>query len=46
MVSPRKRKKKHLKLTTVGGNATVQLGLKKLTVTVTIPLQHLRNRLK
>ena len=45
MLSTRKRKTKHLKLTTVGGHATVQFGTKKVTVTVTIPRQRLSDRL-
>jgi hypothetical protein len=41
----RKRKTKHLKLSSIGGHATVHLGTKRLTVTVTVPLKRLRDRL-
>lgn len=41
----RKRKKKHLKLSSIGGSATVHLGTKRITVAVTIPRQRLRDRL-
>jgi hypothetical protein len=42
----RKRKKRHIKLPTVGGNAKLQFGPKIVTVTVTIPRQHLIKRLQ
>ncbi len=42
----RKRKKKHLKLSSIGGNATVQIGTKRIKVTVTIPRQRLSDRLR
>ena len=45
MVATRKRKKKHLKLTAIGGHATVQFGTKQVTVTVIIPRKRLSERL-
>ncbi|MGB9406628.1 MAG: hypothetical protein WCA89_03780 [Terracidiphilus sp.] len=45
-IAVRKRKIRHIKLHAMGGNATVQFGPKTVTVTVTIPRQHLGNRLK
>jgi len=42
----RKRKKKHLKLMTIGGNAKVQFGSKNVVVTVTIPKDRLQLRIK
>ena len=42
----RKRKTKHIKLHSVGGNAKLQFGSKTITITVTIPRQHLIKRLK
>jgi hypothetical protein len=42
----RKRKTKHIKLHTMGGNTTVQFGPKTVRITVTIPRQHLIKRLK
>jgi hypothetical protein len=44
--STRKRKTKHIKLHTIGGNTTVQFGPKTVTITVTIPRQHLNKRLQ
>jgi hypothetical protein len=46
MMQKRKRKTKHIKLLAVGGNATLQIGTKTITVKVTIPRNHLNNRLK
>jgi len=45
-VSGRKRKTRHIKLNAVGGTAKLQFGSKTVTVTVTIPRQHLIKRLK
>ena len=45
MATKRKRKKKHLKLTAIGGHATVQFGTRQVIVTVTIPRKRLSERL-
>jgi hypothetical protein len=42
----RKRKTRHIKLRTVGGNAKLQFGSKTVTITVSIPRQHLIKRLQ
>lgn len=43
--SDRKKKKKHIKLPTVGGNVKLQIGSKIVKIVVTIPRQHLAKRL-
>lgn len=43
--STRKKKKKHIKLHTVGGNVKLQFGPRIVKIVVTIPRQHLAKRL-
>jgi hypothetical protein len=45
MPDTRKRKKKHLKLATIGGHTTVQLGGQWITITIQIPRKRLTQRL-
>jgi hypothetical protein len=45
MLDTRKRKKKHLKLATIGGYTTVQLGSQWVTITIQIPRKRLTQRL-
>jgi hypothetical protein len=41
----RKKKKRHIKLQTVGGTSRVHLGSKTIQIVVTIPREHLAKRL-
>lgn len=43
--SPRKKKIKHIKADTIGVKTTVRFGPKTVRITVSIPRQHLANRL-
>jgi hypothetical protein len=45
MADTRKRKKKHLKLSMIGGHTTVHLGSAWVTVTIRIPRKRLAQRL-
>lgn len=45
MRDERKRKKQHLKLTTIGGHSTVQLGNEWIIVTTYIPRKRMTERL-
>jgi hypothetical protein len=45
MAGTRKRKTKHLKLSTIGGHTTVHLGNEWVTITISIPRKRLTERL-
>jgi len=45
MTQPRKRKTKHLKVSTIGSHASVHLGNEWVTITIRIPRKRLTQRL-